>query len=202
MAVKLYEFSTSRSARVRWVLTELDIAFEGLTGPEAFQSEEFRKVSPLGKIPAIMDDGRPLFESAAICNWLADSNADKGLSFPSGTWERALHDQWVSFMLTEIEAHLWSTFRNKARYKEGYQVLEIEAQNTFEAKKSLKVVNAHLEENDYFVAGKFSVTDIIAAYTLNWAEKQGVLGDDYPNITAYLDRVCERPHCTLKRSKK
>ncbi len=201
MAVKLYEFSTSRSARVRWALTELDIPFEGLTGAEAFQSEEFKKISPLGKIPAILDNERPLVESAAICTWLADSHADKGLSFPSGTWERALHDQWVSFMLTEIEAHLWSTFRNKSRYKEGYQVLEIEPQNTFETKKSLKIVEGHLGSTDYFVDNRFSITDIIAAYTLNWAEKQGVLSNDYPKITAYLDRVCTRPHCTLKRSK-
>ncbi len=199
MTVKLYEFSSSRSARVRWALTEMEIPFEGLTGAEAFQSEEFREISPLGKIPAIRDEGRPLFESAAIATWLADSHPEKGLSFQSGTWERALHDQWVSFMLTEVEAHLWSTFRNKSRYQEERKVLAIETQNTWETKKSLKVVEHHLSENEYFVANRFSITDIIVSYTLNWADKQGVLGNDYPNISAYLDRVSERPHCTLKR---
>lgn len=199
MALKLYEFPGSRSARVRWMLQELDIPFEGLSDKEAFTSEEFRKVSPRGKIPALVDGDKSLLESAAITTWLADSNADKGFSFPSGTWERALHDQWVSFTLTELEAYLWSTFRNIERYPDDQKVPEIIPQNKREAKKALKSFEIHLGQNEFMVGNRFSVTDVIVAYTLNWAEKARVLKDDYPNITAYLEKMRARPACALKK---
>jgi glutathione S-transferase len=53
-----------------------------------------------------------------------------------------------------------------------------------------------LGDAQYLVDGKFSVTDIIVSYTLNWARRQGLLGD-YPNLKAYLQRLFQRPHCTL-----
>ncbi len=200
MTIKLYEFSTSRSARVRWILQEIDVSFEGLTGMEHFTSEEFKKVSPRGKIPVLVDGDKSLLESAAITTWLADSHPEKGLSFPSGTWERALHDQWVSFTLAELEAHLWSTFRNVEHYPEDRRVPEIVPQNKHEAKKALKSFEIHLGNNEYMVGNRFSVTDIIVGYALNWSEKARLLKDDYPNISAYLERVRARPACTLKKA--
>lgn len=55
----------------------------------------------MGKVPAVVIDGEPLFEAAAICTYLAGLVPEKGLIAPSGTRERALHLQWVSFALTE-----------------------------------------------------------------------------------------------------
>src|SRR5215218_8806281 len=112
MLITLFEFAPTRSARVRWTLLELDLPFESVEGREVFGSPRLMEVSPLGKVPAIIDDGRDLFESAAICTWLADSHPGHCLVAPSGSWDRALHDQWVCFCLAELEAHLWSTARN------------------------------------------------------------------------------------------
>lgn len=55
----------------------------------------------MGKVPAVVIDGEPLFEAAAICTYLAGLVPEKGLIAPSGTREGALHLQWVSFALTE-----------------------------------------------------------------------------------------------------
>ena len=113
MSIELYEFAPTRSQRPLWTLLELDVPHEKISGRELIGSDRLRQAHPLAKLPALKDNGRPLFESAAICTWLADSHPEKGLISPSGTWERALHDQWVAFVLTELEAHLWSTARNQ-----------------------------------------------------------------------------------------
>ncbi|MGI9382344.1 MAG: glutathione S-transferase family protein, partial [Methyloligellaceae bacterium] len=109
MSIELYEFAPTRSQRARWTLLALAVPFESIAGQELIGSDRLRAVHPLAKLPALKDDGRPLFESAAISTWLADSHPEKGLIAPAGTWERALHDQWVAFAQTELEAHLWST---------------------------------------------------------------------------------------------
>ena len=93
MSTTLYEFAPTRSARARWTLLELGIPFESIAGREVIGSPELKAVSPLGKVPGIVDNGRPLFESAAICAWIADRHPEKGLIAPSGSWDRALHDQ-------------------------------------------------------------------------------------------------------------
>jgi len=196
--ITLYEYNGSRSARVRWVLLELNIPFESVNDRALIRSEQLSEFSPLGKLPALTDDGRALFESAAIATWLADSHPEGGLSFPSGSWERALHDQWVSFVLTEIEAHIWSTARNTFVYPDEDRLPIIFDQNNSETRRGLAVLDDHLAGNEYLVGGKFSVTDIIAGYAVNWSRRQG-LTSDFANVSAYLTRLQERPHCPLAR---
>ena len=62
MSITLFEFPPTRSARVRWTLLELGISFESVSGREVIGSPRLAEISPSGKVPAILDDGRPLFE--------------------------------------------------------------------------------------------------------------------------------------------
>ena len=62
----LYELGPTRSARVRWTLLEAGLPFESRgNDPAILHSDELRRVHPLGKLPAALIDGQPLFESAA-----------------------------------------------------------------------------------------------------------------------------------------
>lgn len=196
MSVVLYEFAPTRSRRVRWTLQELDVPFDSIEGRDVIGSERLRKVHPLGKIPAIEDDGRPLYESAAICTWLADKYADRGFIAQAGTWGRALHDQWVCFALAEVEAHLWSSFRNTVVYPEEKRLPVIIDQNNAEVKRSLPALDSYLADHEYLVGDKFSVTDIIVGLTINWARNDG-LTEEFEHLNAYDERLRERPLCPL-----
>lgn len=200
MTITLYELAPTRSARVRWTLSELDIPFESITGeaPEFFQSPELRAVHPMGKVPALIDDGRKLYESAAICTWLADSHPKAGLIAPPGTFARALHDQWVAFTLSELEAYLWSTARNSFVYPEAERLPVIFKQNATEAKRALAVFDAHLADAEWLVGGRFSVTDIFAGFALNWARMMELTAD-FAHVRAYLDRLLARPLCPYRK---
>jgi len=198
MSVKLYEFPPTRSARVHWTLLELDEPFESRSDNKLWGSQELLDVHPLGKLPAIKDEGRPLFESAAICTWLADKHSDRQLIAPSGTWERAQHDQWVAFMLSEVEAHLWSMARNTFVYKESDRLPEVIEQDKKELNRSLPVLDAHLKDKSYFVNDKFSITDIIMGYAVNWARRHGLVLE-LTNLFAYNQRLLDRPLCPYSK---
>jgi glutathione S-transferase len=201
MSVTLYELPPTRSARVRWTLLELGIPFESVTGeaPEFFRSPELRAVHPMGKVPALIDDGRRLYESAAICTWLTDSHPEKGLIARSGTFARAQHDQWVAFTLSELEAYLWSTARNTFIYPEAERLPVIFAQNAMEAKRALAVFDDCLADTEWLVDARFSVTDIFAGFALNWARSLELVAG-FSNVTAYLDRLLSRPLCPYQRN--
>jgi len=194
--ITLYEYKSSRSKQARWALLECELEFQAIGGVEILHSDELKKVNPMGKVPAVVIDGEPLFEAAAICTYLADLVPEKGLIAPSGSRERALHLQWVSFALTEMEAYLWSNARNTFVLPKEQRITALFEQNNAAFLQAARVLEKVLGETDYLVGKRFSVTDILVGFTLNWGKGAGLL-NDFPNLNKYLERLKERPHCTL-----
>jgi glutathione S-transferase len=194
--ITLYEYSQSRSKQARWTLLECGLEFKSVSGPQVLHSEELCRVNPMGKVPAVLIDGEPLFEAAAICTYLADLVPEKGLVAPSGTRERALHLQWTSFALTEMEAYLWSNARNTFVLPKEQRIKALFEQNNAAFQHAAGVLEKVFADREYLVGNRFSVTDILVGFTLNWGKGAGLLGDA-PRLQAYLARLKERPHCTL-----
>jgi len=194
--ITLYEYGPSRSKQARWALQELGLEFKSISGLEVLHSDELNKINPMGKVPAVVIDGEPLFEAAAICTHLADLVPEKGLIAPSGTRERALHLQWVSFALTEMEAYLWSNARNTFVLPEEKRITALFEQNNKAFKHAAKVLDKALEKAEFLVDNKFSVTDILIGFTVNWGSLMGLI-EHTPNLQKYLVRLKERPDCTL-----
>ena len=194
--ITLYEYGPSRSKQARWTLDELGLEYTAIGDLNILHSEELKKVNPMGKVPAVVINGEPLFEAAAICTYLADLVPEKGLIAPSGTRERALHLQWVSFALTEMEAYVWSNARNTFVLPEKERVKALFKQNNQAYIHAAKVLDKVLEDKEYLVGDRFSVTDILVGFVLNWGNGMGLL-DKTPNLQKYLERLKARPHCSL-----
>lgn len=194
--ITLYEYGPSRSKQVRWTLNELGLEFKAIGGVDILHSKELIDVNPMGKVPAVIINGKPLFESAAICTHLADLVPEKGLIAPSGTWERALHLQWTSFALTELEAYVWSNARNTFVLPKEERITALFEQNNKAFIQAAEVLDNVLAEKEYLVGNHFSLTDILVGFTLNWGELVGLL-HQASNLQRYLKRLKKRPHCTL-----
>ena len=196
--ITLYGFGPTRSARCRWTLLELGLPFENVDDRSLVGSERLRALHPQAKLPAIEIDGQPLFESAAICTHLCDLAPARGLIGQAGTWERALHEQWVCFVLSEMEAYLWSNAKHQTFYPEEQRVQAVVAPNFAEFRAGAKVLEDVLSDTDYLVGGRFSVTDIVVGWAVNWGRRMGQL-DDMPALLAYLRRLFARESCTLNQ---
>ncbi len=197
--IQLYEYANTRSARCRWTLAEAGLEYESVGNTrDVFASDALRAVHPLAKLPAAVIDGRPLFESAAICTAIADLVPERGLVGRSGSWSRALHDQWVSFALTEMECWLWSTELNEFDFSlpSEQRVPAIAEPNAVLFRRSATALDAVLADVDYLVENRFTVTDIIVGFTVNWGQSDGLLGD-FDHLQRYLERLRGREHCTL-----
>ncbi len=194
--ITLYEYGPSRSKQVRWALQELELEFNSVEGVDLLHSETLKQVNPMGKVPALVIDGEALFEAAAICTYLADLVPEKGLIAPSGTRERALHMQWVSFNLSELEAYVWSNARNTFVLPEEQRITALFEQNNAAFVHAARVLDRVLADSDYLVANRFSVADILVGFTLNWGNMTGLL-EQTPNLQRYIGRLKQRPACTM-----
>ena len=99
--MKLYSNAASPFARkCRVIALELGIKLEEIrTLP--MQDPEFRKINPLGKIPAlVLDDGSTLIDSPVICEYL--NHAGGGKFFPADTIWKAASGRWKALGLAAL----------------------------------------------------------------------------------------------------
>src|SRR3954470_10682182 len=92
--------------KVRLVANYLNIdykwQFVNLRDKEQKQ-EWFLKINPVGKIPAMDDEGFHLFESNAMCRYLADKVQSP--IYPKDLKQRAVVEQWMDFIAIHINVH-------------------------------------------------------------------------------------------------
>ncbi len=197
--ITLYEVEGTRSGRIRWALLEAGLSYTSVCkGFDYLGSDELKKLHPLGKVPVITIDGQTIFESAAIVTALGDLVPEKNLIAKVGTPARMLHDQWTCFTLTEMEAWLWSNALNSFLLPEEYRIAEIKPQNKQFFKNGAGAMDAALQEADYLVENRFTFTDIIAGFAVNWGRRSKCL-EGFSNLDAYLERLWSREHCTLSQ---
>ena len=194
--MKLYFFQQSRATRVRWMLEELGIPYD-LAPVDMLKGEhkhpDYLKVHPLGALPAIKDDGGPLFESAAIIMHLADKYSEKKLAPPVGTYERGEYYQWILFAMTEMEPHLVTIAQHTRFLPEAERSTDAVARATKRFKAAASVIEEHIKNRDFILGNVFSAADVVQGGVLFFAKRIKQSNEDMPALNKYLKRLLERP---------
>ncbi len=104
MALTFYTNPMSRGQTVRWMLEEIGEPYETeiLDYGTTMKAEPYLSVNPMGKVPAIVHDGKVVTEVAAICCYLADAFPEAGLA--PDPWDRADYYRWIFFTAGPVEA--------------------------------------------------------------------------------------------------
>lgn len=194
--IKLYGPARSRAFRCLWTLEELELPYENpqvdLRKGEQ-RTPEFLRLNPLGRVPVLEDGSVTLFESAAICCYLAEKHPEKNLIPKAGTAERAYFYQWMSFVTTELEQGLWTMGKHKFALPAEKRVPEMQAIGAWEFCQISKVLEKAVSGKEFLVGNRFSVADILAGHTLLWAKGFEVLISD--PLEQYLMKLEQRPAC-------
>jgi glutathione S-transferase len=201
ISMKLYEFGPTRSIRVRWTLQELGVDFDAISVNLAageHRRPEFLKLNPTGKIPVLIDGDLVLSESVAIVKYLAEKYPDRGL-LPTSLQDRAEVDRWLLFTATELEQPLWRITRHRSLYPVNDRSPADVALASREFKEMAAIAEQRLRDRQFVVGDRVTVADFVLAYTLDWANEIGLLGD-CPNLRAYIERMYSRPRAAPRIS--
>jgi glutathione S-transferase len=191
--MKLYGSPRTRSDRVTWLLKELELEYEFIAIDflkQEHRSPDFLKLNPNGKVPVLVDGDLVIYESAAICLYLAEKHPEKGL-VPQSPSERALCYQWIFFVCNELEAPLWTKAKHTFIYPERKRVPQIFASCDWEFRQRVKTVEEALNSREFLVGQRFTLADLLMADVLGWGQRQGLLTDT-PRCARYLERLQER----------
>lgn len=192
--ITLYHVDGARSMRSLWLLNELGLEFELVTlafSMEALRAPEYLAVSPLGRVPCLVDGELTIFESGAIAQYLCETYDDGTLHRAPGHPERPAWLQWLHYAET-VAVHGASLVQQRvfvAPEKRSEVVVKLE---TARLRKALEVLDRHLAERDYLLASGFSAVDTAVGYSAHLARDFTDL-EALPNVAAWYTRLAARP---------
>ena len=191
--MKLYGYRNGRTLRALWALEEVgaqyDYAEVDLMRGEG-REPWFLKINPGGKVPVLDDVGTIITESAAVCMHLAEKYPDSCLLPPPGTADRTKCYKWTSFILTELDAPLWTIAKHRFSLPKERRVPAVIDTAIWEFEVAAKILAMGLGNRAYLVGSSFTVADILAGHTLLWAKSTRLELPD--SLTSYLNPLTMR----------
>jgi len=176
---------SSPSNKVRFVANAIGIKYDykivKLREGE-HRSEWFLKLNPAGKIPVIDDGGFVLFESNAICKYLAEKHSSP--LYPRDLKQRALVDQWMDFCSSHVGGALYLIIMNRIfapirkipvnepAIQEGFSQLD----------RYFPVVEQQLSKNNFLAGDAPTLADMNLLSQLDPVELAQIDISGYPNL--------------------
>jgi GST-like protein len=197
MTIDLYTWNTPNGRKISVALEEMGLPYTVRPvniGKGEQREAEFLKLSPNGRIPAIVDPDGPgggpvsVFESGAILLYLGEKT---GKFLPADLRKRIPVLEWLMWQMGGFgpmpgQVHHFLTVENEQDRRYGLERYMAETRRLY------GVLNRRLEDRDY-VAGDLSVADFAI---LGWAwrhERHKVSFSDFPNVGRWYDRLLARP---------
>ncbi len=197
--IKHYYWPTPNGHKTAIMLEEVGIEYEvhpiDILNGEQF-NEDFIKISPNNRIPAIVDsdgpNGKPysIFESGAILLYLAEKT---GKLWPEDTRSRYDVMQWLMFQMGNV-----GPMFGQNGYFQGYcpEDVPLARERYHNVTKQLySVMDKRLSESAYLASDDYSIADI-ATYPWTLPKQQNmhkIDANDYPNVIRWGQEIAARP---------
>lgn len=186
--MKHYYHPMSRAVTTHWMLLELGVPHEQIVidymaGDN--QSEEYRAINPMAKVPALVDGDVVITETAAICAYLADKFIEKRLAPAFDSIERGTYYRYLFVPGTTLEPMFTVNQMDNAEFSPqsvGFGDLD----------RCLATIEAMTPESGWAMGKQFTAADIVFGGTLDFACQFNWL-EPTPKVAAYVRRLKDRP---------
>lgn len=191
--LKIYGVPISRSISNIWAALELGIDYENVPigwDDNSIYSDEYRKINPNSRVPAIKDGDFILWESLAINLYLVRKHG--GPLQPKNLQEEALSWQWTLWAAIHFERPLMQWAFNTFILEPEERTPEVATKAIEELRPLFRVLNEQLEKTRYLVGDHFTVADLNVGCVMLRARQQ-LAFDEFPKLKAWDKAVFERP---------
>ena len=157
MALKVLGRKSSINVRkVLWTCAEADLHFEHVESDGALLAR-----NPNAMVPVIQDDDFVLWESNAICRYLAGKQPRSTL-LPEDTRARALVEQWMDWQATELNTAWRYAFLALARNSAAHADPEAIAASVDSWNRHMRLLDEHFAQGGQFATGEFfTLADVV-----------------------------------------
>lgn len=199
MSITFYYAPQSNATRVQTSLLELGVPHETIkvdlrAGEQ--KKPEFLALNPNGKVPTIVLDGTPMFESVAIQIALGERyGVEKGLWPALGSPEHLTALTWLVWGQATLATTMFRYLLNTSDYfpKELRHAGQAEA-GLKDLHGQLAILDARLGAHAFITGDRFTLVDLDLVSVLGWgihAAKLDIAA--YPKLAAWLGATSRRP---------
>lgn len=176
-----------------WLLEELGLDYslhELEFSMASLRSPEYLAISPLGRVPCLVDGDVTLIESGAITQYLCETYDDGTLHRGPGHPERWAWLQWVHYAET-IAVHGASLVQQTVFIRPEDRSEVVRKLETRRLEKALEVVGREVAERDWLLPSGFSAADVSVGYSVHLARQFTDL-EAIPGVADYYGRLKAR----------
>ncbi len=191
--IKIYAMAyQDRSDRVRWLLEEMGVPYENHFLKKAdgeMNTPAYRALNPMGRVPTIVDGALTLWESGAICQYLADTYG-YGRFAPKmeDKMLRADYLKWMVWSVGTLECVIARMFTHVSTPEETATTHAFVKQQSEILTLALTPV---LSRQDFILPSGFSAADVMLGAVIPGANDFLVKGNKA--LENYMERLMNRP---------
>lgn len=186
-----YTNPMSRGRIIRWMLEETGADYDTvvLDYASSMKADDYLRINPMGKVPAIVHNGKVVTECAAICAYLAEAFPEAGLA--PRPEERADYYRWLFFTAGPMEQAITN---HHAKFDPSAEQGMMFGYGSYD--RAVDVFEAAVQAHPYITGDRFTAADVYVGSMIGWGVQFGTL----PKREAFLEyygRLAERE--ALKR---
>jgi glutathione S-transferase len=157
------------------------------------RTPEYLALNPLGLVPVLVEDGKPLNQILAICDYLDRRYPQAGL-LPADPWQRAQALSMLAWMNNSVHPTFTHVFRptNFASSEAAQEDVKALAVTRF--REHLERIQAMIgHASPWLLGDKPSFADFYALVFLRWGGFAAIDPASLPAYKAFVDRVAALP---------
>jgi glutathione S-transferase len=182
--------------KVLVVVEELGIPYERVDAGLQFgvvDTPEYRKLNPNGRVPTIEDGDYVLWESHAICRYLAMVYGGEAI-YPENPKARASVDRWLDWTLSVVVPVdvpvFWGTIRTPPEKQDKAAI----AENVKKLAGIFQILEDRLAGRPYIEGDSVTLADLVLGiFVHRYLKNPFIERPGQPNLSAWCDRLCQRP---------
>ena len=187
--------SSSNVQLAMWAIGELGLEHERLDygfGHAPLTTPEFLAMNPMAGIPVLQDGDLTLFEGAAILRYLGAAYGDDAF-WPRDPARRAPLDVWAEWGKGTFAPTLGQIFAYEVRTLPEDRDPEDLRKATVLLTRLARILDERLGDGPWLAGDTFTFADIGVAHVLHRYHTFDWDRPGAPNLTAYYDRLQQRP---------
>lgn len=193
MSLIVHHLNNSRSQRILWLLEELNLNYEirhhqrdavtNLAPPELLA------VHPLGKSPVIEDNGKTIYESAAIVEYICERHGGAHLVPARGTDD---HIRYLEFLHFAEGSAMTPILLNLYTGRLGEAAAPLRPRIDQQLQSHFQYMEDQLRPSGWYVGDTLTGADIMLSFPAEAAVKMGYAADK-PKLSAFVTAIHARP---------
>ena len=179
--------------KVLWTLDELGVPFEYEPSADAdLHTPAFLAMNPNAMIPVLCDGDLVLWESNAICRYLAGREGRTDL-MPSDPAARAVVDQWMDWQASELNNAWRYAFLALVKKNPAHPDPQVLAAGIAAWNRHMRIVDDRLARTGAYIAGAtFTLADIVIGLAAVRWTMTPIAHDTLPAVAAWMTRLSAR----------